>query len=228
MVSLGFPDGERIPREEYISAVARIARVLSVPLSADVVSGFGDDTKDVAATVKGVIEAGAVGINIEDFAHETKKLHPLERQVEKLRAVREVGRTLGVPLVINARTDALRYAAGDEGARLEEAIRRATAYRNAGADCVYPMGLADAPSISKFVKALNCPVNVMVRPGLPSVKELESLGVARVSLGPTPSYAAMGLLRRVARELLEKGTYQNLLEGALSFDELNSLALPKP
>jgi 2-methylisocitrate lyase-like PEP mutase family enzyme len=169
-----------------------------------------------------------VGINIEDFAHSTKKLSPLKAQVEKLKAAKEVGRSLGVPIVINGRTDAFRYAPGDDVARLDEAIRRATAYRDAGADCVYPMGLTDAQSISKFVKALRCPVNVMVRPGLPSVRELERLGVARVSLGPTASYAAMGLLRRIAKELLEEGTYHNLLEGALTFDELNSLALPKP
>lgn len=227
MVSLGYQDGEVIPRKEFLSAIARVAKAMSVPLSADVVAGFGKGTKEVAATVRSVIEAGAVGINIEDFAHSTKKLFPMEAQVEKIKAARKVGSSLRVPLVINGRTDAFRYAPGDDAAKLDEAIRRATAYRDAGADCVYPMGLTDAESISKFVKALNFPVNVMVRPGLPSVGELERLGVARVSLGPTASYAAMGLLRRIAKELLEEGTYQNLLEGALTFDELNRLALPR-
>jgi len=227
LVSLGYPDGEGIPHEEFVAAVSRIARVLGIPLSADVVGGFGDSPDGVARSVKAVIKAGAVGINIEDFAHTTKKLLPLEKQLERLRALVKLRKSLDVPFVINARTDALRFGAGDENAKLDEAIRRAEAFRDLGADCVYPMGLVDSASISRFVKALNFPTNVMVRKGLPPVAELERLGVARVSFGPSASYAAMGLLRRASREVLEKGTYTSLVEGALSFDELNALALPK-
>src|SRR5881296_4770930 len=227
LVSLGYPDGEVIGRDEFVSAVGRIARVLSVPLSADVVAGFGKTTKDVLMTVKAILKTGAVGINIEDFAHATKKLYPIERQVENVKAIRKLGKTMGVPIVINARTDALRFAEGDEGARFKEAVRRATAYRDAGADCVYPMGLTDPASIASFVLALDFPVNVMVRKGLPEISELERLGVARVSFGPSPSYAAMGLLKRAAKEVLEKGTYENLTDGAITFDELNALAVPR-
>jgi 2-methylisocitrate lyase-like PEP mutase family enzyme len=227
LVSLGYPDGEVIGRDEFVFAVGRIARVLSVPLSADVVAGFGKTTKDVLTTVRAILKTGAVGINIEDFTHATKKLYPIERQVENVKAIRKLGETKGIPLVINARTDALRYAEGDEGARFKEAIRRAVAYRDAGADCVYPMGLVDAASIANFVKALDFPINVMVRKGLPPISELERLGVARVSFGPSPSYAAMGLLKRAALEVLEKGTYENLIEGAITFDELNALAVPR-
>ena len=225
LVSLGYPDGEVISRDEFVSAVGKIARVLSVPLSADVVAGFGKTTKDVLVTVKGILKTGAVGINIEDFAHATKKLYPIERQIENVKAIRKLGETKGIPLVINARTDALRYAEGDEGARFKEAVRRATAYRDAGADCVYPMGLMDAASIANFVKALDFPINIMVRKGLPPITELERLGVARVSFGPGPSYAAMGLLKRAAKEVLERGTYDSLTEGAITFDELNALAV---
>ena len=227
MVSLGYPDGEVIDRQEMVSAVRRIARVLVIPLSADVVAGFGATPKEVAATVRSVIEAGAIGINIEDFVHATKELYAVEKQVEKLKAIKALGESMRIPLVINARTDALRYAPGDPESKLKEAIRRGLAYRDAGADCVYPMGLTDAASISLFVKALNSPVNVMVRRGLPPLEELERLGVARLSFGPTASYAAMGLLKRAAREVLEKGTYESLVEGAITFDELNSLAVPR-
>src|SRR5713226_6476854 len=227
LVSLGYPDGEVIGRDEFVSAVGRIARVLSVPLSADIVAGFGKTSKEVLVTVKAILKTGAVGINIEDFTHATKKLYPVERQVENVKAIRKLGETVGIPLVINARTDALRFAEGDEGARFKEAVRRATAYRDAGADCVYPMGLTDAASIAKFVKALDFPINVMVRKGLPPISELQKLGVARVSFGPGPSYAAMGLLKRIAKEVLEKGTYENLTEVAITFDELNALAVPK-
>jgi len=227
LISLGYPDGEVIGRDGFVSAVGRISRVLSVPLSADIVAGFGKTTKEVLVTVKAILKTGAVGINIEDFAHATKKLYPIERQIENVKAIRKLGNTVGVPIVINARTDALRYAEGDEDVRFKEAIRRASAYRDAGADCVYPMGLIDAASIAAFVTALDFPVNVMVRKGLPGTSELQRLGVARVSFGPSPSYAAMGLLKRAAKEVLEKGSYENLVEGAITFDELNALAVSR-
>ncbi len=227
LVSLGYPDGEVISRDEFVSAVRRIARVLRVPLSVDIVAGFGKTTKEVLTTVKAILKTGAIGVNIEDFIHATKKLHPVERQIENVKAIRKLAETIEIPLVINARTDALRFADGDEEARVKEAIRRAIAYRDAGADCVYPMGLIDATTISRFVKVLDFPINVMVRKGLPPVSELQRLGVARVSFGPTPAYAAMGLLKRAAKEVLEKGTYDNLVEGAITFDELNALAVPR-
>jgi 2-methylisocitrate lyase-like PEP mutase family enzyme len=228
MVSLGYPDGEVMDRDEFVSAVRRIARVLLVPLSVDIVAGFGKTTKEVLTTVKAILKAGGIGINIEDFVHATKKLYPIERQVENVRGIRKLGDTVGIPLVINARTDALRFGTGDEEAKFAEAVRRAIAYRDAGADCVYPMGLIEAVSIRRFLKELDFPINVMVRKGLPPITDLENLGVARVSFGPSASYATMGLLKRAAKEVLEKGTYGNLVDGAISFDELNSLAMPKP
>src|SRR6266852_5604373 len=172
MVSLGYPDGEVMGRDEFVSTVERIARVLSVPLSADIVAGFGKNTREVVATVKAILKAGGIGINIEDFAHATKKLFPIQRQIENVKAIRRLGDTVGVPLVINARTDALRFGIGDE------AVRRAIAYRDAGADCVYPMGLSEAASIRSFVKEIDFPINVMVRKGLPPISELKRLGVA--------------------------------------------------
>jgi len=227
LVSLGYPDGEEIPPKEFDAAIRRIARVLSVPLSADVVGGFGDTPEGVARSVRAVVRAGAVGINIEDFVHSTKKLLPVGKQKAKLMELVRLREELKVPFVINARTDALRYAPGNDDEKMEEAIRRAEAYRDLGADCVYPMGLIDATSISRFVLALDFPTNVMVRKGLPTVPELKRLGVARVSFGPTASYAAMGLLRRASREVREEGTFDSLIEGAITFDELNSLALPR-
>ncbi len=134
---------------------------------------------------------------------------------------------MGIPLVINARTDALRLARGDDAERLRESIRRSSAYRDAGADCVYPMGLTDPESISTFVRAHHCPVNVMVQKGLPPIGELEKLGVKRVSFGPSAPYATMGLLKRASPEVITSGTYDFLLDGAITHDELNGLAVPK-
>ena len=223
MVSHGYPDGQVMPKRELFSAIDRIARVLSVPLSADVVAGYGRGAGGVAATVRRVIEAGAVGINLEDHDPGGERLFPLAAQVRKIRAVREVANATGVPLVINARTDALTLDGAPEKL-LGEAIRRGRAYRDAGADCVYPMRLTDAASIGTFVQALQHPVNVMVRKGLPPIAELRRLGVKRVSFGPSASYATFGLLKRASTEILTSGTYETLTEGAISFQELNSLA----
>ncbi len=227
-VSLGYPDGEKISRDELFSAVRRIASALTVPLSADIEAGFGSTIDQLTETIRGVIDAGVVGINIEDIADfETRSLIPVEKQVERIKAIRKFSHSQGISLVINARTDAFRFGAGSEKARVEEAIRRATAYAEAGADCLYPMGLTDKESISTFVKAVSKPVNIMARKGAPTIPELEKIGVARVSLGPGPIYAAMGLLKRIAQELKERGTYEALLNDAITFDELNALALPK-
>lgn len=227
MVSLGYADGELISREEYFGALGRISKVLSVPLSADIVSGFGNSVNQVLSTVKLAIKAGAVGINIEDYSHNSKKLCPVENQVEKLRAIKDLGESMRMPLVINARTDALIYHPGNDEIKLKEAIRRSIAYRDSGADCVYPMRLVRAKDISVFVKALDCPVNVMIRKGLPTIKALEKLGVARISFGPGASYATMGLLKRISEEIIERGTFRNLTEGSITFDELNALASPR-
>jgi 2-methylisocitrate lyase-like PEP mutase family enzyme len=227
MVSLGYPDGETLPRRTLVSAVERIASRLAVPLSADLVAGYGRHPRAVAASVAAVVGAGAVGINLEDVDPTHHRLRPVGRQVETLRAVVGARESTGVPFVVNARTDAYRYAEGDEDVRLRETIERLTAYRDAGADCVYPMGVVEAGAIETVVNALDCPVNVMVRRGLPPVAELARLGVKRVSFGPYASYAALGLLKRAAEEVRQKGTYELLVEGAIGHDELNRLAVAR-
>lgn len=227
-VSAGYPDGERIPKEELFPIVARIARVLAVPLSVDLESGFGETTDELTDTIHRLIDAGGVGLNIEDVSHSRGgALRPVEDQVERIRTVRRVSDSLGVPLVVNARTDALDLASGNAKARFDEAVRRAKAYAAGGADCLYPMGLVDIESIRGFVRAVDRPVNVMVRKGTPPVAELERAGVKRLSLGPYAMYATMGLLKKAAGELRSRGTYEALMSNAITFEELNALAVPR-
>ncbi len=227
LVSLGYPDGEKIPRREMVGAIARIAQRVAIPLSADVVAGFGRGPRGVVGTVRQVLRAGAVGVNLEDYDPVGERLFPVRGQARKIQAIRELGRSLEVPLVINARTDALWKSPGTPEELLRETIRRCIAYRDAGADCVYPMRLTEAESIQTVVEALQCPVNVMVRKGLPPVAELERLGVKRVSFGPSAAYATMGLLQRISQEVLTEGTFHSLVDGAIGFEELNQLALPR-
>jgi len=219
--SLGYPDGQKISREEMMAAVARIARSVRVPVTADVEAGYGNTPEDAARTAQGVIEAGAVGLNLEDAASDPgTPLIELPLQLEKIRAVREAAASLKVPLVLNARTDVYLLQVGDPAKRYDEAVRRLRAFRDAGADCVFLPGVRDAATIGRLVSDLQCPVNILAGPGSPSVPELQKLGVARVSLGSGPMRATLGLLRRLAEELRKAGTY-SAMDGAPPHDEIN-------
>jgi 2-methylisocitrate lyase-like PEP mutase family enzyme len=224
MVSRGYRDGEEMPRRELVAEVGRIASKLAVPLSADIVAGYGRTLREVLTTVRAVLAAGAVGINLEDRRPVAAGLFSTAEQVAKIKAIRQLGDRLDIPVVINARTDALRDESGDPSSRLQHAIERCIAYRDAGADCVYPMGLLDREAIAQLITAVNFPVNVMVRAGLPPIAELERLGARRLSFGPAASYAALGLLKRASREIMIQGTFSSLIEGAIDHEELNRLA----
>ncbi len=221
--SLGYPDGQKIPREEMFAAVARITKAVHVPVTADVESGYGNSPEAAANTARAVIAAGAVGMNLEDVSDDaSNSLVDLTLQLEKIKGVREAAAALHVPLVLNARTDVYLLQAGDPAGRYDEALRRLCAFRDAGADCVFVPGVRDAATISRFVSDLKCPVNILAGPGSPSIPELRKLGVARVSLGSSPMRASLGVLRRIADELKNTGTYQTL-EGAPSHAEMNRL-----
>jgi 2-methylisocitrate lyase-like PEP mutase family enzyme len=218
--SLGYPDGQIISREEMIAAIARIAKAVRVPVTADVESGYGKTPEDAARTAQAVVGAGAVGMNLEDAVGDSSAvLVELPLQLEKIRAVREAA-SVGVQLVLNARTDVYLLQIGDPATRYDETVRRLSAFRDAGADCVFAPGLRDAATMGRLVADLRCPVNILAGPGSPSVSELFGLGVARVSLGSSPMRAAMGQFRSVAEELKSRGTY-SALEGAPSHAEMN-------
>jgi len=221
--SLGYPDGQRISRDEMLDAVARIARAVKVPITADVESGYGDRPEHAAQTARAVVEAGAVGMNLEDATGDSARpLAELSLQLERIHAVREASGSLNVPLVLNARTDVYLLQVGDPATRYDEALRRLGAFREAGADCVFVPGLRDAPTIGRLVTDLRYPVNILAGPGSLSVPELSRLGVARISLGSGPMRATLGLLRRLAEELNTVGTYTTM-DGAPSHAEMNTL-----
>jgi 2-methylisocitrate lyase-like PEP mutase family enzyme len=221
--SLGYPDGQRISRDEMLGVVAQIANAVRVPVTADVESGYGPRPEDAANTAKAVIEAGAVGMNLEDSTDESDKaLIDLAVAVEKIEAVRESGRQTGVPLVINARTDVYLNQVGAPETRFGEALRRAIAFRDAGADCIFLPGVKEPELIARFVKELKFPINILAGPGFPTIVELQRLGVARVSLGSKPMLAGLGVLRRLTQELQQSGTY-GALEGAVTYAEMQKL-----
>lgn len=223
--SLGYPDGQKISREEMVARVARIARAVKVPLTADAEAGYGKRPEDAARTTTELIQAGAVGMNLEDGTGDPQQpLADLTLQLEKIRAIREAALKAGVLLVLNARTDVYLDQVGPPEVRYFQSMNRARAYRDAGADCIFVPGVRDEETISKLVKDLQCPVNILAGSGSPPVPELEKLGVARVSLGSGPMRASLGLLLRIARELKTAGTYSGL-DGAPAHGEVNQLLL---
>jgi 2-methylisocitrate lyase-like PEP mutase family enzyme len=226
--ALGYADGQHLSRAEMADAVRRIARRLTVPLTADMEGGYGDDAASAAETVRAVIAAGAVGLNLEDGTHRPgRPLLEMEVQVERVWAARRAADEEGVPVVLNARTDVYLAAVGDEAGRFEHAVRRANAYREAGADCLFVPGVSDAATIAALARAVNGPLNVLAGPGTPPVAELARLGVARVSVGGGPARAALTVTRRVAEELLGPGTYTSFTRDTLSYAEVNRLLAPQ-
>jgi 2-methylisocitrate lyase-like PEP mutase family enzyme len=183
--SLGYPDDDTIPPDEMFAAVRRIAAAVEVPLTADLEAGYELEPGELVARLLG---AGAVGMNLEDTDHHgDADFVDADVQAGRLGAVKEAGRAAGVDLVLNARVDT---------PDLDEALRRARLYVAAGADCVYPINLSEHDAIRSFVAELDAPVNVLVRPGSPTLAELEALGVARVSFGPGLQRVALGALER--------------------------------
>jgi 2-methylisocitrate lyase-like PEP mutase family enzyme len=219
--TLGYPDGQRISREEMLAVVRRIAVGVQVPVTADVEAGYGNRPEDAARTAREVAEAGAVGMNLEDASGDPQ--HPLldlTLQVERVKAVVETAREF--PMVLNARTDVYLPQLDAPEKRYDAALLRLAAYRDAGADCVFVPGLRDAETIGRLVKALQCPVNILAGPGFPSAPELQKLGVARVSVGSGAMRATLGLLQRLAEELKTAGTF-GALEGAIPFADVNRM-----
>jgi 2-methylisocitrate lyase-like PEP mutase family enzyme len=222
--ALGYPDGELIGRDEMAQAVARIVRSVAVPVTADMEAGYGPVSDAVAETVRAVIAIGAVGINLEDSTSDKDNpLFEISAQVERIRAARNAAERGGVPIVINARTDVYLLSVGKESERFDHSVRRANAYRGAGADCLFIPGVKDAPTIAALVRAITGPINVLAGPGTPSIPELEKLGVARVSVGSGPMRAALTFTRKIAQELRQQGTYELFTRDVMTHAEVNKL-----
>jgi 2-methylisocitrate lyase-like PEP mutase family enzyme len=178
-LSLGWPDGEQTPPDEMFAAIARITRVVDVPVTADIESGYGLSPEEV---VTRLLAAGAVGCNLEDTDHAAgRTLRDAGEQAERLAAVKRAAQAAGVNIVLNARTDVVLHASGTH-LPIEEAIRRGRLYLEAGADCVFPIGAGDEGAIAALVDGIPAPINVIAGfRGAPEQARLRELGVRRIS-----------------------------------------------
>ncbi|MGH3208476.1 MAG: isocitrate lyase/PEP mutase family protein [Trebonia sp.] len=180
---LGYADGEATPVEEVLAAAARIVRAVSVPVTVDFERGYRLPAAELVERFTGT---GAVGLNLEDSDPVTGEMIDPAQQADFLASVREAATSTGLDLVINARTDSFLRHAGSPAEQLDATIERGARYLAAGADCVYPLGVADLAVIGQLTNGIDGPVNVGYgRQGERPLAELAALGVARVSFGPS-------------------------------------------
>jgi len=222
--TLGYPDGQRVSRDEMLEVVARVARAVQVPVTADMEAGYGTTPEEMAETACRLIAAGAVGLNLEDVTGDEESSQvDLPLQLEKIRAIREASAAAGVPLVINARTDVYLMPIGPAETRFERTVERLRAYANAGADCVFAPAVKDADTIARLAKAVQAPLNILLMPGAPNLSQLEKLGVARASIGSGLMRATLGTARKIARAMFEQRDDWALFTETVPYAEVNRL-----
>jgi 2-methylisocitrate lyase-like PEP mutase family enzyme len=222
--TLGYRDGQRVTREEMLEVVARIARGVKVPVTADFEAGYLTSVAEMRESAKKLVESGAVGLNFEDVTGDDEStLVPVALQMEKIRAIRGASAAMGVSLVINARTDIYLMPIGPVETRFERTVERLRAYREAGADCVFAPGLQDRELIAKLVKAVDAPLNILLQAGGPGIAELQKLGVARVSTGSGLMRTAMGAAQKMVKGLKAGGDFSALVREAIPYAEINGM-----
>jgi 2-methylisocitrate lyase-like PEP mutase family enzyme len=170
-----------------------------------------------------------VGINIEDSDKKTNSLLPVEMQVRRIRLIKNVSEKCKIPLFINARTDV--YTKGTEfitpRSRFEETMKRGLAYKEAGADCFFPLAMYEHDEIKKAVKLLQMPINIIIIPGVPELNLLEEMGIARVSLGPSFLKIAIKAMKNLATGLQKHEGLKDIVENEITSDYLRKLVNKK-
>jgi 2-methylisocitrate lyase-like PEP mutase family enzyme len=219
--ALGYDDGQQITLEAMLDVVGRVASSVHVPVTADMEWGYAETPQDVAENMRRVLHAGVVGINLEDSVREGERLFDVDFQCARIRAVREMARQEGVPFFINARTDIFwPRVPGTEAEKFEQAVRRAQAYFEAGADCFYPIVLGDLGMLRRLYEALQAPINVLAPTSQATLRELEAVGIARLSLGPGLMWASLTVMKKIAAELQNYGSFDLFTRDLITPDEI--------
>jgi 2-methylisocitrate lyase-like PEP mutase family enzyme len=206
--SLGYQDGEKIRRSTAIDLIARVARSVAIPVTADIEMGYGKSLAELEKTVEQLIESEAVGLNLEDSLKTKgrRTLRALEEQCHRIAKVRQVAERKGVPLVINARVDAYFCLSIKEDAT-EEAVARAKSYSEAGADCIYPIGPGDEATIRILRGRIKAPINILASPSAVPLSVLHELGVNRVSFGPFVFRSVLRKFVEIAEAVMANADY---------------------
>ncbi|WP_080283415.1 isocitrate lyase/PEP mutase family protein [Clostridium botulinum] len=222
--SLGYSDGEKIDFEHIVQIVKQITQRISIPLSVDIELGYADTIDGIVENVTKLIEAGAVGINIEDgYSKPAPYLENLDIQIKKIQAISKLKKKLGIPFVLNARTCVFFIKAGKEEERLSIAIERANAFHKSGADCIFIPGAIEECNISKLIENIPAPINILATPMANNLENLERLGVRRLSLGSAPVRAAYSNLIETVKQIQDENKISKLLDHDFSYEIANKL-----
>jgi 2-methylisocitrate lyase-like PEP mutase family enzyme len=217
--SLGYRDGEKIRRSTLIDLVGRIAGSVDLPVTVDIETGYAESLSELEVTAEQVIECGVVGVNIEDSL-DGGALRPVEEQCQRISTLRQVAVRRGVHLVINARIDSYlssSFRSSEESTA--EAITRAQAYAEAGADCIYPIGPGDEATVRLLRKLIASPLNILASPKAAPLPLLREIGVNRVSFGPFLLWSCLRTFSDITDGLLTTGDYSGF-NGMLSKAEV--------
>ena len=227
--SLGFKDGERIKRASLIEAIGRIAHSVDVPVTADIEAGYGTTVSELEDTMREVIDAGVVGINIEDGLGDGAAIRSMEDQCARIASVRDFADRQDLHLVINARIDCyyVSSAFANAGEATEETVSRAAAYTKAGADCVYPLGPGDEKTVRILRARIPAPINILVSPAAAPLPVLESIGVNRVSFGPFVHRTLMKQFVDIADAVMKESDASGI-KGMLTRNEMAGYLLDGP
>ncbi len=220
--SLGYRDGEQISPEEMLKSVERIAHVLEVPVTADIEGAYIHNSyKKLEEFFYAVIEAGAVGVNIEDRCGGGAVQCDIEYQMDVIALAKEVGRKKGINLFVNARTDSMEVVFGDRRMKAEVCIRRANAFKEAGADGIFIPFVKDIETVELLKSGIDLPLNILITPSL-SVSDLKKLKVNRISVGSKPMLAALNRLQKISSEMLQGDEWPSLFVETPPYNEVNN------
>jgi 2-methylisocitrate lyase-like PEP mutase family enzyme len=224
--SRGRRDGQQIDRDTMAREIAVIANAVQVPATADIEAGYGDRPADVAETVEAALEAGAVGVNLEDNTQGARQesLYRIDEQAARIAATRAAADRRGIALVINARTDTFLAEVGaDAEERRAATIERGRAYLKAGADLVFVPLVVDPALVRRLADALDGRISLMTLPDAPSAATLFAAGAKRISIGQTAMLAALGVVAEIADEMRRKGTWSSIERSFYGFGEAENL-----
>ncbi|MGZ3893000.1 MAG: isocitrate lyase/PEP mutase family protein [Bacteroidia bacterium] len=225
----GYDDGENIPFSEVLKKLTEIVKSVNIPVTADVESGYAGTLSELEKNVEQIIRTGIIGVNIEDTDKLKGNLFSIEEQCERIKMIKKVSAGMGVPLFINARTDVYirRKDIVSDEEKFEEAVKRGKEYRNAGADCIFPIVMKQKKDIQNYITELKCPVNILAIPGIPDLKTLHAMGVARVSLGPSFLKIAIKAMKQLAIRIKNYEGMNEIEENDITTDYLKELVSKK-
>lgn len=219
--SCGYQDGEHIPPELMLTVISRIAHTVDIPVTADIEGGYVKGHPDLFLQfIHRVIEAGAVGINLEDGNSQTGALNEMARQMEAIRIVKTIAEQIGVNLFVNARTDAMIWAKGDLKAKIQICVERAAAFEEAGADGIFIPFVKEIETVAALKEAIHLPLNILIDDSM-DIAALRKLKVNRISTGSKPILATISVLKKVAVELKSGDNWERLFVKDATYGELN-------